>query len=240
MMNKRIVIISVYCFLFLVPDLVTGQQQENNVLTKEEKEQGWQLLFDGTTTEGWRGYRIDTITPNWSAVEGELQADGSKGDIITIEQFADFELALEWKISKGGNSGVFYHVKEGPDFPMVWHTGIEMQVMDNQRNPMAKKPKHSAGSLFDMYAPEKDATKPAGEWNQSRIVHKDGHVEYWMNGELVNQYQRWTDQWYNDREECLHNKNRKPLWGEFKNGHIALQDEGFPVKYRNIKIKILK
>ncbi len=229
---------SILSLLFMLAGNFSLSAQENK-LTKAEKNAGWILLFDGETTESWRGYRSDSILPNWTAKNRTLAASGEGGDIITNQQFKDFELSLEWKISEGGNSGIFYAVKEGEDFDQVWRTGVEMQVMDNKNNPLGKTPNRSAASLYDMYAPEKDATKPAGEWNKARIVHKDGNVQYWMNGELVNEYNRWTEKWYQDREACIHNKKRKPLWGEFKKGHIALQDEGFAVAYRNIKIRDL-
>lgn len=213
--------------------------QENNKLTQKEQEEGWILLFDGVSPQQWRGYNADTITSNWKVVDGMLTATGEKGDIITKNQFEDFELQLEYKVSKGGNSGVFYGVKESTHFPQIWRTGVEMQVMDNANNPLGKTPNRSASSLYDMYAPTSDETNPAGEWNKARIVNKDGNVQYWMNGKMVNEYNRWTEKWYNDREACIHNKNRKPLWGEFKKGHIALQDEGFAVAYRNIKVRDL-
>lgn len=221
-------------FLFFIYKFSYNQE---NTLTNEERKQGWQLLFDGKTTNGWRAFNRDSMSVNWYVQNGVLSATGEKGDIITQNQYENFEFSLEWKISEGGNSGVFYHVKEGKQYDKVWRTGIEMQVMDNNKNPMAKKPENSASSLFAMYAPAKDATKPAGQWNKARIIVEKQHVEYWLNGEIVNRYKLWTDKWYADREKCLHNKKRKPLWGEFRCGHIALQDEGFPVWYRNIKIR---
>ncbi len=227
--------VSFIFFIFFIFSHTSFSQ--NNTLTENEKEQGWMLLFDGKTINGWTGFNLDSITPNWAVVDGTLHADGSKGDIVSNQQFEDFELKVEWKISKGGNSGIFYHVKEAEVFTEIWRTGIEMQVMDNANNPMAENPKKSAASLYAMYAPTKDATQPAGEWNNAKILVENGKVEYWINEQKVNQYKLWTNKWYADREKCLHNKTRKPLWGEFRTGHIALQDEGFPVAYRNIKIR---
>jgi hypothetical protein len=215
-----------------------GPISSNNCLTHQEKKEGYRLLFNGKDTSGWRGYNKQGMLPNWTVTDGQLHADGTKGDIITQEEFSDFELVLEWKISEGGNSGIFYHVKEG-DYPYVWYTGIEMQVMDNERNPLAKNPNRGAGSLYDMYAPAIQVVKPAGQWNQVCIRVENGHVKYGMNGREILEYKLWTDQWYADRERSIHHHARKSDWGEFRSGHIALQDEGYPVWFRNIKIKRL-
>jgi len=216
-----------------------GPRPLPNKLSEGEKKDGWILLFDGKTTNGWTGFNLDTITPNWTVKNDILYADGSKGDIVSDLQFENFELSLEWKISKGGNSGVFYHVKEGAEYTEIWRTGIEMQVMDNTNNAMAKDPIKGAGSLYAMYAPGKKVNTTSGKWYKYRLVVSGNHVEYWLDGEKINEYKLWTDKWYADREDCLHNKTRKPMWGEYKTGCIALQDEGFEVEYRNIKIRNL-
>lgn len=209
-------------------------------LSREEEAAGWRLLFDGETLEGWRGYNMAGRPRNWQAAGGELRADGSKGDLVTAEEWTDFELELEWKVSTGGNSGVFFHVRERPDLAEVWRTGLEMQVMDNAGNPMGRDPLRSAGSLFALYPARSDQARPAGEWNRARVVSRGAEVEYWLNGERVNAFTRWTPQWYSDREKTLHHSGRKPLWGEFGRGRIALQDEGFAVAYRNIRIRPLE
>jgi mannose-6-phosphate isomerase-like protein (cupin superfamily) len=198
---------------------------------------GWHYFLNGNNMDNWKYYNVQEPGENWKVENNELVATGNGGDIISIEQFEDFELELEYKISEGGNSGIFYHVKESPVFPEVWHSGIEFQVMDNERNPLAKDKDKSASSLYAMYAPLEDASKPAGEWNRVRLKVEKTGVEYWLNGKLVNSYELWTEKWYKDRENSIHNKTRKPLWGEFRKGHIALQDEGFPVAYRNIRIR---
>lgn len=210
----------------------------DNQLSRQEKKQGWILLFDGKTTDGWRGYNLDTITPNWQAVDGCLTADGSKGDIITNRQFRNFEFKADWKISEGGNSGIFFHVREG-DYDMVWRTGVEMQVLDNQNNPNGEIPNRSAGSVYDLYAPTGDFTEPAGEFNHARIMVQDGHVQYFLNGSKILEYTLWSDEWYNDIEKTIHNTRRKPDWGRAGEGHIALQDEGYRVWFKNIKVREL-
>ncbi len=188
----------------------------------------------------WRGFNQDSLPSNWSLGDGVLTANGSGGDIVTKKIYNDFELAFEYRLAMGGNSGVFFHVQEGKEFDKIWRTGIEMQIIDNRNNPLAREIKNSAGSLYALYPPIKDATKPAGKWNSARIKVEKGLVEYWINGKLVNSYQMWTKKWYSDREETIHNKTRKPAWGEFCIGHIALQDEGYKVAYRNIKIRELQ
>jgi mannose-6-phosphate isomerase-like protein (cupin superfamily) len=221
--------------LVLVIPQVASSQNSNS--SGEHPQDEWKYLFDGVSLQGWKSYNEEGLKGNWTVGNGELRADGTGGDIISREQYSDFELYFEWKISRGGNSGVFYHVKESEEFPKVWHTGIEMQIMDNKNNAMGDTPLKNAASLYAMYAADKDMTLPAGEWNSSRIIVRQGEVEYWMNGERVNRYVLWNEKWYDDRESTIHHKGRKPLWGEFRKGHIALQDEGFPVSYRNIKIK---
>ncbi|SEJ76962.1 protein of unknown function [Cyclobacterium xiamenense] len=209
----------------------------SNTLSYWEKEEGWQLLFDGRSTAGWTGYNLDSITPNWSVVDGELRADGSVGDIVSDIQVADFELLFEWKITKGGNSGVFFHVNEGEHYQKIWETGIEMQVMDNEHNPLGRDPAKGAASLYALYAPSKEVVTKFGEWNASAITVVDGQVTYWLNGEKVTIFELWTEKWYADREKGIHNSRRKPDWGEQKSGRLALQDEGFEVAFRSIKLR---
>jgi hypothetical protein len=200
-----------------------------------------EINFAEIGLEAWRGFNTDSVPANWTFANGVLAADGSGGDLITKAVFVDFELELEYNISKGGNSGIFFFVNEGKQYDKVWRTGIEMQLIDNHYNPLAaKSPKNRAGSVYALYAAKTDNTKPAGKWNKIKIKVQRGKVEYTINGKMVNQFELWTDKWYSDREETFHNRTRKPDWGEFCSGHIALQDEGFKVAYRNIYIKELK
>ena len=193
------------------------------------------LLENGM--DSWRGFNLDSVPANWTFENGVLTADGSVGDIITREMFGDFELEFEYNISEGGNSGIFFNVKEGAQYDKIWRTGIEMQLIDNQNNPLAaKSPKNKAGSVYQLYAATEDNTNPARSWNKVKVIVSRGKVEYHINGKMVNQFALWTEKWYADREETLHNKTRKPDWGEYCSGHIALQDEGFKVKFRNITI----
>lgn len=215
-------------------DTRTSQEAPLNQLTAEEEAAGWKLLFDGTL-DAWRGYRHQDAPGGWSAVGGSLAltpgADG--GTLITREQFADFELALEWKVAEGGNSGVFYRATEAERAP-YW-TGPELQVLDNEGHPDGWTPETSAGANYALHAPAEDVTRPAGEWNQVRIVVRGARVEHWMNGVRIVEYELWTDEW---RAAVAATKFAEwPGYGMAEAGHIGLQDHGDPVWFRNIRIR---
>lgn len=198
---------------------------------------GWISLFDGKTLEGWRGYRMHKMPMGWHVTdEGELYFDGKgKGDIVTTHQFADFELALEWKISPGGNSGIFYRVSE--DDTATYFTGPEMQVLDNGAHKDGKNPLTSAGSNYALHAPSRDVTRPVGEYNEARIVVQGNHVEQWLNGEKLVAYKLHSPGW----NELVANSKFSKMsnYGKNRTGHIALQDHGNEVWYRNIRIRLL-
>lgn len=214
-----------------------------NTLTEQEKKDGWKLLFDGKTTNGWRGYKMDKMPPGWTADAGALVrtkgGEGGKGagggdDIITTGQYASFDLKLEWKIVRGGNSGVLYHVSEEP--VTAWHYAPEMQVLDNTIWQNRDKRQH-AGACYDLYAPAKDVTKPVGQWNRARLVVNGPHVQHWLNGEKMCEYELWSEDW-NTRVANSKFKNIEKF-GKFKTGHICLQDHSDRIEYRDIKIKVL-
>jgi len=217
-----------------------------NVLTAQEKSDGWQLLFDGTTTNGWHTYGKNTIGKAWKVEGGTLRLDAASkadwqtaegGDIVTAEEFDNFDLRLEWKVAPKGNSGIMFYVKEDPQYPYPWHTGPEIQVLDNAGHPDAKIGKHRAGDLYDLIAASKETVKPAGEWNQVRIVANKGKLDSYLNGELVISTTMWDDQW---RQLIAGSKFKDmPAFGTFQSGRISLQDHGDNVWFRNIKIKRL-
>jgi hypothetical protein len=219
---------------------MTGFAQ--NTLTEKEKKEGWKLLFDGKTTSGWRNYRSDNISERWKASNGELYLDKSvtegTGDIITDEEFQDYELLLDWKISPCGNSGVIFHVVEDAKFKNTYNSGPEMQVLDNTCHPDAKIAKHRAGDLYDLIACSKETVKPAGEWNQVRLISKDAKMEFWLNGTKVVAFTMHTPEW--DQMVAKSKFNSMPGFGKAEKGHIALQDHGDAVWFRNIKIRELK
>jgi hypothetical protein len=186
----------------------------------------------------WRGFRQAHMPSGWQVMGGALTRVGPGGDIITKEQYESFELTLDWKISPGGNSGVFFHVVEDSARKYVWETGPEMQILDNAGHADGKIPNTSAASNFAMHAPSRDVTKPVGEWNQARLLVDGPHVEHWLNGVKVLEYELWSDDWA-QRVQASKFKSM-PLYGKSRSGHIALQDHGDWVAFRNIKIRRIK
>jgi hypothetical protein len=214
----------------------SGSVAAPNTLTAAEKRAGWKLLFDGATTQGWRGYREASAPPTWQVEDGTLTLTARGGtDLVTTAEFGDFELSFEWKISPRGNSGVMYRVIESPDAPQPYFTGPEMQVLDDGGHLDGKFDTHRAGALYDFAPPLVDAVKPVGEWNQARVVLRKGRLEHWLNGKLVAQSSYGDDAW---RAAITKTKFRTmPLFGTAERGRIALQDHGDRVWYRSIKIR---
>lgn len=211
-----------------------------NTLTAAEQSEGWRLLFDGDDVEQWRGYRRDTPPASWQAQDSVLAfvAADDRGDLMTREQFGDFEFRYDWRISEGGNSGVIYRVAETSNQP--WHTGPEMQVLDDERHPDARAGvggNRTAGSLYDMIAPTPGAVRPAGEWNEARIVARGNHVEHWINGRKVVEYDVGSDEW--NRLYQASKFSELTGFGVQPRGHIVLQDHNDAVWFRNLKIRPL-
>ena len=221
-----------------------------NELSAKEKEEGWELLFDGESTDGWRGYGKDSFPKGWVIEDGALKVQGSGageagggGDIIYKEEIKDFELSLEWKVSEGGNSGIFYLAEEIDGEP-IYTSAPEFQILDNEKHPDARLGKNGnrqSASLYDLIPAEPQNAKPVGEWNKASIIVYRGTVVHSQNGENVVEYHLWTDKWkemvadskFKDWENFLN------AGGEDKQGYIGLQDHGDDVWFRNIKIKKL-
>jgi hypothetical protein len=211
---------------------------EPNTLTAAEKSAGWKLLFDGTSLNGWRGYKTEAIGAGWKAEGGALTLTAAKsGDVMTKGEFADFELSFEWKISAGGNSGVIYRVGLGES--ASHRTGPEYQILDNVAAKDNKLGNHLAGSLYDIgkEAP-RDLVKAVGEWNQSRLIVRGWKVEHWLNGKQVIA----LDLASADGKAAIAQSKFKDLkqFASLAKGHIAFQDHGDVVSYRSIKIRDLK
>ncbi|MBV6646399.1 MAG: DUF1080 domain-containing protein, partial [Cyclobacteriaceae bacterium] len=230
------------------PGFVSVHSEPFNQLTDLEKSQGWKLLFDGKTTNGIRNFKKETLVSRWIADQGTLHFMGkgaeegwqskAGGDIIiTDQEYKDYELYLEWKISEGGNSGIIYNVIENDSLSHVWKSGPEMQILDNVRHRDGRIEKHRAGDLYDMIATKFVTVMEPMQWNRVRLKVKDGHVEHWQNGYKVVEFDMWTPEW---KEMIAGSKFKKmKYFGTGRVGHVALQDHGDKVWFRNIKIRAL-
>ena len=216
------------------------------ILTKEEMKDGWELLFDGKTTKGWHSYNKTMAGSSWKVVNGTLHLGASEkenfqikdgGDLLTDQEFDNFDLKLDWKIDTCGNSGLIFYIHEDPKYKYCWETGAEMQVLDNKCHPDAKIIKHRAGDLYDLISSSKETVKPALQWNKVEIKSVNGKLDLSLNGVKVVSTQLWDDNW---KKMVAGSKFKAmPDFATYKKGHIALQDHGNNVWFRNIKIKKL-
>ncbi len=239
------------CFLFIATAVTAyGQSQKvANQLTRSEQKAGWKSLFDGKTFTGWRGFHQEKVPAGWiiedgciSRVAAQGQLGEAGGDLITADQFDNFEFTMEWKISKGGNSGIKYLVSES--LPAKGHSAIsfEMQVLDDDNHPDAKQGingNRKASALYDIMPPNTNKKlKPVGEFNEIRLVVKGNHIEHWLNGAKVLEFERGSEAF---KALVAQSKFKtQPLFGTFAKGHLLLQEHGDKVWYRNIKIRLLK
>ena len=217
--------------------------QEQNTLTPEEIADGWVLLFDGKTLDGWKDYNGTTLTQPWHVVDGCIQAKGDGSDasgyIVTDKEYENFELSWDWKLSKGGNSGMLYHVVERPQYAVPYVTGPEYQLIDEPNFPEPLEEWQKLGVDYAMHLPDKSKMKvnPQGEWNNSKIVFDNGHVEHWLNGQKIVEFEAWTDDWHAKKNSGKW--ANAPEYGLAKKGVLCLQDHGYPASFRNLKIKEL-
>jgi hypothetical protein len=215
-----------------------------NVLTPAEQAAGWQLLFNGTGTSGWHGYNKQAID-SWTIENCALKTVGTEGnygsdkrpDLVTDRDFTNFELTLDWKATRGGNSGVMYGVVEDSKYDAPWKTGPEYQLIDDVGFPQKLEPWQKAGANYGMHLPDdaKKTLKPVGQWNTTRIVVNGAHVEHWLNGKKILEFERWTPAWNALRDAGKWKE--APDYGKAKTGRIALQDHGSVFWFRNIKIR---
>jgi hypothetical protein len=231
--------------IFIIPVLLlvysSLSAQTNNTLTDKEKKQGWKLLFDGASTQGWHSYLKPSAGPAWDVKDGELQLDPSvkdgRGDIVTNGEYENFELSIDWNIAEEGNSGIMFIVHEDKAYNATYLTGPEYQLLDNKKAEDNKQANHLAGSLYDIIAPKKAAENPAGEWNHTVIRMKNGELTFWLNGVQTVKTHLWDANWTE-----LVSKSKFKNWkgfAEYHKGHISLQDHGYHITFRNVKIREL-
>lgn len=244
-----ILILSVVCYA-CGTNSTAEKPIEPTTETPTEADQ-WITLFDGSSTEGWRAYNGDSLPPQWLIKDGALtfeaelkleeEHEGGRDIIYAAEEFDNFELYLEWKLSEGGNSGIFYHLKEG--FKGPYEISPEYQLLDDLKweelNNAKLEEWQKTAADYAMYTPDNDQKiiKPAGDWNTSKILFTPDVVEYWLNGKKVLSFVPWSEDWQGRKEKGKWKDF--PDYGKFKKGYIGLQDHDSPLWFRNIKIKKL-
>ena len=251
MKKTSVLFMAVACFVLSCKDTDSDRDDDDLVQTEEEtmqqdREPQETAIFNGNSLDGWKAYNSNEIT-QWSVEDGAIAFSPAEGkrsgteNIISEKAYSNFELSLEWKISEGGNSGIMWGVQENEQFNEPYLTGPEIQILDNKAHPDAKNgPIRQAGALYDMVEPSSDVTKPAGEWNSLvlRIDHKANKGTVTQNGTIITQFPLHGEEWDN----LVKNSKFKDWkdFGKYPTGHIALQDHGDKVWYRNIKIKELE
>jgi len=205
----------------------------------------WRALFDGKSLSAFRGYKMDGVPDGWKIEKGTLAKDGRVGDLITRDEFGDFELELEWRIGKAGNSGIFYRGIEDPDFTgrpnddRIYTTGPEYQLLDDIDAEDNKTRLTCAGANYGLYPSPEGHLKPVGEWNKTRIVARGAHVEHWLNDFKVVEYELWSADW--EAKVASTKFKGWPKFGRAKRGHIGLQgDHPGTLAFRNIRIRELR
>jgi len=220
------------------PSSSQPEPERTNVLTTQEKEAGWTLLFNGKNTDGWRGYNNKAFD-SWTVVDGQLYCKSGdvkqRADLITVDEYDNFELSIDRKVEKGANSGIIYRSQETSGHSH--ETGPEYQLIDDEGYPQKLEAWQKSGSDYAMYPPSEIAAKPAGEYNHTVILVNGAHVEHWLNGKKVVEYEFWTPGWQELKEKGKW-KDAKG-YGLTKKGHIALQDHGGGIWFRNIKLRKL-
>lgn len=246
MKKKLFIIANILLFSALSSNGYSQEKAASNALTETEKQTGWTLLFDGTTTNGWHLYNEGNIKSAWAVKNGELVCDPNtekvqRGDLVSDNQYENFDFTFEWKISEAGNSGVFINVQEAPEFPTAWTTGPEYQLLDNANMPKdyLLDGKHAAGCVYSLSPLLNEVQpKPFGQWNTSRILQQNGVITFWLNGIETGHEDMKTERW---KQLIAGSKlGNFSSFGKAVRGKIAFQDWAKGVSLRNIKIKEIK
>ena len=225
-----------YAALALAASPAPSASQEHNTLTAAEKEAGWRLLFDGRSLDGWRRYDGRPMTGGWVVEDGALAHVRRGRAIVTDDIFEDFELTLEWKVEPGGNSGIFYRAAPGEE--EIFHSAPELQVLDDAGHADGRSPLTSAGSNYGLHGVPRGIVRPAEEWNRVGILVEGSHVEHWLNGVMVVEYQLGSEDW---KAKVAASKFVEwPAYGQAPRGHIGLQDHGNRAWFRNIKLREIR
>jgi hypothetical protein len=236
--TKKLMLLSATILSSVFLGAFQPDQGKSNMLSEEEKKAGWVLLFNGHNTEGWRAYNNKPYD-SWDVVNGQLYCKmkdvKQRADLITVDQYDNFELSIDWKVDKGANSGIIYRAAEtsGPSY----ETGPEYQLIDDEGYPQKLEAWQKSGSDYAMYPPSEIAAKPAGEYNHTVIKVNGAHVEHWLNGKKVVEYEFWTPAWQELKEKGKWKDTK--AYGLTKKGHLALQDHGGGIWFKNIKLRKL-
>ncbi|MDR1054355.1 MAG: DUF1080 domain-containing protein [Prevotellaceae bacterium] len=240
-MKKNIILLIAFIAMGLSLSCGNKGDKENNTLSKKQEQEGWKLLFDGETLNGWHGYNGGMLSA-WSVENDVIVCGGSNADksdrrvdLTTDKKYRNFEFSIDWKISPGSNSGIVYLVDES--HPAPWMTGPEYQIIDDEGFPEKLEDWQKTGANYAMNVTISRPTKPVGEWNNTVIIKKDAHVEHWLNGVKVVEYTLWTPEW--EKEKAEGKWKDYPTYGTVQEGYISLQDHGSPVYFRNVMIKEL-
>lgn len=196
----------------------------------------WVSLFDGKTIAHWRGFKMATVPDGWRVVDGAITRVGDGADLVSREQYRNFEFEFEWKVPPAGNSGIMFRVTE--ELERTYHSGPEYQILDNARHADGKNPLTSVGANYALHAPTKDASRPVGDWNQGRLIVNGNNVQHWLNGMKVVEYTLGTPEWAALVKGSKFNE--WPRYGREPQGHIVIQDHGDRVQFRNLRVRRLQ